>query len=196
MHFRYRAELHYVDAQIGALIDAAEERGLLEDTLVVFWTDHGEQIWDHGSLGHSDGLYEEENRAVVSFWAETLAPGAWSGRTVHPDIWPTVTLLLDLPDETTFTGRAVGQRDDAEPRFALRHDGDGSIAMVELDETKLIYGWDGSRELYRRGDDPTELSNVYAPDDPDVIALWELLTPFIEQVQTFHPDFEPIDPGP
>jgi len=196
MQFRYRAELRYVDAQIGALLDAAEERGLLEDTLVVFWTDHGEQIWEHGDLGHSDGLYEEENRAVVGFWAENLTPGDWSGRTVHPDIWPTAAVILDLPDDTTFTGLPVGLRDDAEPRFALRHDGDGSIAMVEVDETKLIYRWDGTKELYRRIDDPLERSNVYDPQDPEVIALWDQLTPFLEEIQRHYPDFEPIDPGP
>ena len=193
---RYAGELAYADAEIGRFLAEAEAAGALEDTLVVFWTDHGEQLFDHGDMGHKYGLYEEENRAVVAFVAEGVAPAVWEGPTSHQDLWPTLLQALEIPQPESFTGLPLGERSDDSPRFALRHSGDPNFQFVERDGVKLLYWWDGRKALFRLDDDPDESQNVYSQIDPNVAALWELLMPEVERVQYLHPEYTPVDPGP
>src|SRR5262249_29036370 len=53
----YETSLAYLDQQIGALLDALEKRNLLERTLVVITSDHGEQFGEHGRWNHGESLY-------------------------------------------------------------------------------------------------------------------------------------------
>jgi arylsulfatase A-like enzyme len=55
----YRAEVRWVDAAVGSLIAELKRSGHYEDTLVVLLSDHGEELWDHGGVGHGHTLYEE-----------------------------------------------------------------------------------------------------------------------------------------
>jgi arylsulfatase A-like enzyme len=71
----YQGEVRYLGDQLGQIWQELEEMGALEDTLVVLASDHGEQLWDHGSLGHNTSLHHEENDAIVWFWAKNLIPG-------------------------------------------------------------------------------------------------------------------------
>jgi len=50
----YDDEVRYNDHQLGRLLEALEARGLREDTLLVVVSDHGEEFWDRGTLGHGD----------------------------------------------------------------------------------------------------------------------------------------------
>jgi len=193
---RYLAELKYFDDQLGRLLDTMEAGGWLDDTLVVFWTDHGEQIWQHGYSTHGGSLFEEEIRATAAFWAKGLTPLAWTEPTTHVDLWPTIAVALGLPNTTTFTGVPVGRRDDDAALFSLRYRGPKSFQSVVQDDKKLFYNWNGSKEYYDLAADPGELANVYDSTDPDVVALWELLAPQLEAVEAAMGGASPVDPGP
>jgi arylsulfatase A-like enzyme len=195
---RYRGELASADDQVARLLSTLESMGELEETLVVFWTDHGEQFLEHEGLGHGRMLYEAENRAIAAFWASNLTPMRWEGPTPHADIWPTVLAALDVPPPESWTGLPLGSRPDDSPRFAMRHDGENDriVQFVERSGVKLIYTWDDNKELYRLGQDPLEQENLYDPEDPEVIALWELLMPVVEATVAARPDWAPTDAGP
>lgn len=55
----YRREVEYLDEQLGALLDALERRGELEDTIVVLTADHGDEFYEHGRYGHGNLPYDE-----------------------------------------------------------------------------------------------------------------------------------------
>ncbi|MEM9861061.1 MAG: sulfatase [Myxococcota bacterium] len=55
----YDGEISYHDQHFGAILDGLEARGLDDETLVVITSDHGEEFWDHGSVGHGHSVYEE-----------------------------------------------------------------------------------------------------------------------------------------
>ncbi|MHC4263304.1 MAG: sulfatase, partial [Planctomycetota bacterium] len=61
----YDAEIRYTDHNIGRILGMLEEAGRLEDTLVVFTSDHGEEFFDHGGFGHKHTLYEEVLRVPL-----------------------------------------------------------------------------------------------------------------------------------
>ena len=56
----YDSCIAYLDRQVGLLLDEMERRGLLENTLVILTSDHGEQLGEHGVIAHGVSLYRQE----------------------------------------------------------------------------------------------------------------------------------------
>src|SRR5262249_30910294 len=78
----------FLDEQLGRLLDELERRGVLEDTVVIITSDHGEGIGEHGICGHGYAVEIQE----VGVPLVILAPGESGGRSV-----PTAVSLRDLP---------------------------------------------------------------------------------------------------
>ncbi|MEM1416300.1 MAG: sulfatase [Myxococcota bacterium] len=55
----YDAEITYHDAHFAAILEGLDRRGFGDETVVVFTSDHGEEMFDHGSVGHGHSLYDE-----------------------------------------------------------------------------------------------------------------------------------------
>ncbi len=180
----YRGELRYFDDQLQVLLEGLEAGGWLDGTLVMFWTDHGEQIYQHGAAEHGGGLYEEEIRSAAFFWAKGITPLAWTGPTNHTDLWPTALAALgvELPGASALDGCPLGGRGAETPMFSFRIQGAESDQAVELSGRKLHYRWDGTRRFFRLDADPGEVEDAYDPDDPDAQALWALLEPQVEAI--------------
>ena len=58
----YRGEVALMDRYLGGILDALTARGLAESTLVILLSDHGDEFWDHGSIGHGHTVCEEQLR--------------------------------------------------------------------------------------------------------------------------------------
>lgn len=54
----YRGELAYLDANIGRLVDGLRANGMWDNTLLVVTSDHGENVGEHGLVGHQYGLFD------------------------------------------------------------------------------------------------------------------------------------------
>lgn len=61
----YDAAIAYTDAELGRFLDGVRDLGLLEDTLVVIFSDHGEEFWEHGAVGHTRHVYDEVLRVPL-----------------------------------------------------------------------------------------------------------------------------------
>jgi arylsulfatase A-like enzyme len=97
---RYRSEIAFTDRHVGALLGSLERAGLADDTVVLFFSDHGESFQEHPPIQrHSYGLYEEELRVPLFLRVPGLAPRrvAESVRTV--DLLPTLFELFGIEDE-------------------------------------------------------------------------------------------------
>ena len=55
----YDAEITYHDTHFASILEGLDRRGYGDETLVVFTSDHGEELFDHGSVGHGHSLYDE-----------------------------------------------------------------------------------------------------------------------------------------
>ena len=96
----YYASVSYVDAQIGKVLDAVDELGLADDTLVVLWGDHGFSLGTHG-LWTKHTNYEEANRIPLIFAGPGISRGAATGALAETvDIFPTLAALAGLPAPT------------------------------------------------------------------------------------------------
>ncbi len=95
----YAAEITFMDAQIGRLIDALKRLKLERKTVVLLVGDHGEGLTEHGERTHGDFVYETTLHVPCILWCPGTIPGArtidYITRTV--DLFPTILELADLP---------------------------------------------------------------------------------------------------
>ncbi len=195
----YGAEVAYTDAQIGRLLAQLQLIGALEDTLVVFFTDHGEQLFDRGHLEHHDRLHSEESSALAFFWARGIEPFKLDTATSHVDLAPTTLEGLGLLDDWRTDGLALRVDAGERPTFSQVLQGPESRQAIDYRGKRLTFGWDGSLGFYHLGSDPGERLNRYDPQDPEVRTLWSMLVPMIEDLDEYYdgyspelPDLEPL----
>ncbi len=193
---RYAGELTYLDDQLQQIWIDLMARGLLSDTLVVFWTDHGEQFFEHDGQAHALSLHQEENSGVSFFWADNIVPAAHTDATTNADIPPTILDILGLPIPDEMTGYPIGQAPAGRPIFSITDARLGPMQSVVMDDLKLIYRWDtGDKLLYDLVADPVEAEDIYDAEDAQVAALWEELLPKVEAFEAIIGE-SPVDPGP
>jgi arylsulfatase A-like enzyme len=194
----YAGELRYWDAEFGRFWNELERRGVLEDTLVAFVTDHGQQFYERWGHGHGITLNSEENRSTSWFWARNLKPKSITTSTFHPDVTATLYDVFDVEPTLEQTGMTVGTAPADRATHAISAWDGGSVQLqVARGDLELLYDWGGGRSFYRLDEDPKGLVDVYDRRDPDVIALWEDMEVWIAQVQEAWPHLAPpVDPRP
>jgi hypothetical protein len=194
----YRGELRYWDHAFAEMWAELEAAGYLEDTLVVYFADHGEQFGEHDGFQHGKALYSEENRVPAAFWARNLVPGRYLGPTIHQDLAPTVLDALGLDPSDAHTGAIIGLEPEDRARFSfcyLPGYCDPMMSVVAGDH-QLIYRWDGKKVFYDVAVDPDEQNDLYSRTDPEVQALWGRLQPEIMAVYARWSFMVPVNADP
>ena len=102
----YYAATSYTDAQIGRVLDALEEGGFGDNTIIVLWSDHGWHLGEHGLWGKTTN-FELDTRSPLIISAPGLGIRAKSMSIVEfVDIYPTLVDLCDLPIPPGLEGRS------------------------------------------------------------------------------------------
>jgi choline-sulfatase len=165
-----------LDEQIGRLLDCLEERGLADDTVVVYTSDHGEMLGEHG-LWRKSNFYEQSARVPL----QIRLPGRrWAGRRVDAavslvDLTATILDLAGVPADAAGAERLDGVsllpalrgdlpwRDEVFGEY-LAHGNDRPRAMIRRGRWKLTYGYvpddRPQLELYDLAADPGEFENL------------------------------------
>ncbi len=195
---RYEGEIGWTDHQVRQIWTNLEQLGLLDDTLVVVWNDHGEQFWEHGYQTHAYTMGPEETEGILFFWAKNIVPQAIVEPTTSIDLTPTLLEIYGAEPAPTVTGLPLSQRRADRSRFALAVARLGVVQAVWREGMKLSYSWFGQVRVYDTEADPEELVDLYDPLDPspEAQALWDELEPMIEAAQPLIPEYNPAWPGP
>ena len=103
----YYACVSFVDAQVGRLLDALKRLQLAENTIVVFWSDHGYHLGEHQGIWQKRTLFEEASRAPLIIRAPGQSGnGAACRRIVEfVDLYPTLTELAGIDAPAGLPGR-------------------------------------------------------------------------------------------
>jgi arylsulfatase A-like enzyme len=110
-HDGYDDGIAYVDEQLGRLLAALEEKGLLENTVVVVTADHGELLGEHGAYGHGSHLYRQVVNVPLLISGPRSVP---RGQVVSDlvslrDLPATVTDLCGLAGASHFPGQTLAR---------------------------------------------------------------------------------------
>ncbi len=187
----YGGEVAYTDEQIGRLLGWLNDGHLLERTLVVLQSDHGESLGEHGEYTHGVFLYE----STIHIPLIVAGPGVPKGQIVTQqvrsiDVMPTVLDYLGLPPGSKVQGTslmpAIVERKRVRTNYSYMetlypktHLGWSELRGMRTDEWKLITG--PKPELYRIAEDSDEDHNVLTqyPADSDRLQkqVWEVAGP-------------------
>jgi arylsulfatase A-like enzyme len=106
----YDGAIRYVDESIQHLLTQLNERGMLENTIVVFTADHGQEFGDHGLYGHNESLYRGEIQVPLIIWKPGLVPASVRVPTpVSTTDIPATILDLTAPGENNAGTQAAPQ---------------------------------------------------------------------------------------
>ncbi|MHC5033664.1 MAG: sulfatase family protein [Planctomycetota bacterium] len=173
-HWRERRRFFYamctlLDSQVGRLLEALEARGELDQTLILFMSDHGDMDGDHRMVSKDASFYEEVMRLpAVLYWPEGLPAGRRLGQLVEAvDLLPTLCELCGLSVPPSVQGRsfaawATGQQEGEFRRDVLAMHGEpGSAvwAMLRSAELKYIRYGPKAEVLYDLAEDSGEYAN-------------------------------------
>lgn len=172
----YYASISFMDAQVGKLLEALERLGLLENTVIVTWSDHGYQLGEHGQW-MKQTLFEASARVpLIVSGPGVTARGRVSARTVELlDLYPTLAELCGLRQApANLHGRSLAPlvRNPGaawrKPAITQVRRGQGGKAVmgytIRTERHRYTF-WDYGRqgeELYDYQKDPRELANLAA----------------------------------
>ena len=172
----YAANVTLIDEQIGQTMDALERKGLLENSVVVFMSDHGDCLGDHGHV-QKWTMYDCITRQPAIVWAPgRLAAGVRSDALLQQmDLVPMLFEFagVDLPSAGSAISALPVAQGESHGRDAVfaEHTADNIlksvklVSMVRTREWKLVHYLDQDfGELYDLVSDPGEVRNVW--DDP------------------------------
>lgn len=99
----YHGEIEYMDACLGRLFAGIRDAGLQDHTIVAVVADHGEEFWEHGSVGHGHTLHTELLKVpfVLSFPGQVSAGVVGEMPVTLVDLAPTLRHLAGLPEGLT-----------------------------------------------------------------------------------------------
>jgi arylsulfatase A-like enzyme len=98
-HFvsQYDSELVYADFHLARFFGLLETQSLLENTIVIVTSDHGEQFFEHALIGHGNSVFEEEIHVPLIIFDPAARPGVIDHVVDHRDVMPWVLERLGLP---------------------------------------------------------------------------------------------------
>jgi choline-sulfatase len=169
---RYEAELAYVDEVVGQFWDFLGGRGLLDKALIVFLSDHGESLGDHGENTHGYFIYQSTlSVPLIIHWPaqQSRAHGRAPERVETPvgliGVAPTILQAASMPAPSTFQGKSLmeKQREEeiySESLYGHNHFNTSALFSLRLGNYKYIQA--PKPEVYDLVADPGEQHNIYA----------------------------------
>ena len=184
----YYAMIEFLDEQFGRLLDHLEASGERDNTVIIFMSDHGEMLGDHGLVLKGCRFYEGLARVPLMIgWRGQSQPGMHDDLVELIDIAPTLYELLglDIPPYVqgkSLAGRLRGDGDGAPHRefvraehYAATNLADKTHATMYRDRRWKLVTYHGKNvcELYDLENDPWEHKDL-SRDRAYADALWDL----------------------
>lgn len=197
----YYAMVELIDDQVGRMLQALQETGQWERTIVIFMSDHGELLGDHGLYFKGPHFYDEAVRVpLIWSWPGTLPAGERRHALVElVDIVPTLLECCGLPVEPQIQGRSLrallqGTSPDHHRDFVLSeyynawtHPQAYGTMLRTAEEKIVVYHGSEPGELYDLQSDPDEFDNLWSSPGHQDLRLRLLKQAFDASVFTLDP---------
>ena len=178
----YYAMIMLLDDQLGRIIDALRDSGQLDNTIVVYMSDHGELLGDHGLILKGCRFFDGLVRVPLIFsWPGKIGRGRVSDALVETvDVAPTLLQAAGLPIPESMQGRSLlpildgtSPRDAHKPHVTSEYfdsmgghpDHTHGSMVFDGRYKSVVYHGHAIGELYDHASDPLEFDNLW--DRPD-----------------------------
>lgn len=198
--YNYRKEVEFFDQEFGTLLDYLDERGILNDTIIVVVGDHGDEFNEHGWYGHCNLPYDELITVpLIIRFPDSMTVSQNQRFDTHVrcvDILPTIADYANVDFSDTMNERLVGEsirpliESGSPPSFDAaiteKKVWSGTDLRFGFRTEEWAYFYDGTDEstyLYNMRTDPGETINV-VEENPEVATQFrERLEERIEQIK-------------
>ncbi len=168
MRAQYYACVSHLDYHIGRILDSLDELGLGENTIVIYLSDHGEYLGDHGLWGKGACFYDSALKIpFIIRWPGKTVPGTVSGQYVSLlDFFPTLMGMIGYEgDKSEYPGMNLAEHiknsDSSIERDFIFGELYENQYMALCPDWKYNYYVSGAfEELYDRKNDPGEINNL------------------------------------
>ncbi|MEZ4710351.1 MAG: sulfatase-like hydrolase/transferase [Caldilineaceae bacterium] len=173
----YYAMIKLIDDQLGRMMNALEESGQRHNTIVIFMSDHGETLGDHGLIQKGCRFYEGLVRVpLIWSWPGHIQAGLRSDALVElTDIAPTLLEVAGQTPPTRMHGRSLmpiltGQKTPHQHRDFVRCEYYDALGLADATHATMwrdaryklvLYHGHGLGELYDLQNDPHEFDNLW-----------------------------------
>ena len=175
----YLGMVKLIDDNVGRLFGTLEEQGILDDTIIVFTTDHGDYMGEHGLRG-KNRIFETVYRIPLLIrWPERVAAGTEVDRICATvDFQQTLLGLMDVPPSGRERGRdaspLIRGEETAWEDDAFLHHSESEFAGIFTPEYQLALHRGGESILFDRRNDPGQVANLFGR--PEYQAIVDDLT--------------------
>jgi choline-sulfatase len=213
LYREYYASVSSVDRNLGRLIAKLDEWGLDEQTVVIFTSDHGYMIGQHGlwhkgnaawltegKKGNRPNMFDDSIRVpLLVCWPGVVAPGTVIDRVVsNLDVFPTILEIsgLGLPKNLEIRGKSFvpllrGHKpanwdDTLFGQYDMHHYQIARMRMIRTPDWKLVRHLEpgGQDELYHLAEDAGETRDLGSSAEPEYVAKRAELLSRIEELMT------------
>ncbi len=172
----YWGSISFIDQQVGCILDQLDQTGLVDNTIILFTSDHGEHMGAHGLMAKGGFMYEEFIRCPLLISFPGVIPAGMVSQALFSftDFVPTLGSLLGIsldgmsPDGISMSDVLKGVDGSKREQLTVTHFGSGSPdqapdihCMVTQDWKLNYYAGDKNGELYHLAGDPEEAHNLY-----------------------------------
>ncbi|MFH1622512.1 MAG: sulfatase [Candidatus Omnitrophota bacterium] len=188
----YDGEIAYWDWHVSKIIEALEDSNILDNTIIIITSDHGEEFSDHGGVFHGYAIYNEHLHVplIISGPQLSKAKSRVSSVVRSIDIMPTIFDLLNIEKTEGIMGKSLlpllesGSTQKDRLFFSEMHLKGAYGKNVHLlsllkDDWKLIFDLQHNRyEMYDLSNDPGEKNNLAASNTDKLKQLSKVLSEF------------------
>ncbi len=182
----YGGGVRYTDEHVGALVAGLAEMGVLDNTILVIFSDHGEEFMEHGRMLHGRVYREVAHVPLIVKLPEGRAGGARVAAQVQLlDVAPTILDALGSSPLPEMQGRSllpvIGEEGGGRPAYT---EGEESNA-VRAEGWMYLLNWSDSDrpEMYDQARDPSEQTDLAGHDLPQEQVLGQMLADWVRTAE-------------
>ena len=181
----YDEEIAFFDSRFAGLLESLRSSGLMEDSIVVFASDHGEEFLEHGHIKHCRTVFDNSIRVPLLLKIPGVDAKTVSAPVQNLDLVPTILDYLGIgTGGFVFEGQSLRPVLEGQDRAELQYALQGTFRSASDGRYKLIQDLDaGTSTLYDLDADPGEKSDVLRRERRAYFRLRDALTGWIAKAE-------------